>query len=120
MPGHKFVTDIFHCPRKDLQDMFHAYQIEAMFRNGGEPPAGSLSAANGVAILDLPPFSMPDVAERALLENTKPGGQAGAVQLAMPDPKTGSPLDPRTGERRMVWLVGARVPEAQGTPGWRR
>jgi hypothetical protein len=114
MPAYRFVTDIFHCPRTDLQDMFHAYQIEAMFRNGGNPPAGSLAAAQGLIILDLPPFSMPDVAERALLENVSPGGKAGAVQLAMPDPSTGSPLDPRTGERRMVWLVGARVPLPAG------
>ena len=108
MANYTFVTETFDCTKRDLPDMFEAYKLDLRFRNGGDAPAGTLAATTGLTINAVNTFTIRSVAEEAISVRAFPGGEALAVRLAQADPETGSAINHATGERRMVWLVGAK------------
>jgi hypothetical protein len=123
MPRYTFVTETFDCSKTDLPKKLEAHKLDLKFKNGGDAPAGTLAATNGLSINGVNTFAIRSAAEQAIAVRAFPGGEALAVRLAEPHPDTGSAIDHQTGERRMVWLVGAKcldVPLPQARTAFRR
>lgn len=109
---YKILYETFDCKKADLHARFQAHRQairQRAFEEGVKAMNGTLVGAPSVEIAQAPPFADREVAEKAIAAAARKGGDAIAVQLAEPDPVTGSRIDPQTGQRRLVWLVGALV-----------
>jgi hypothetical protein len=111
-PTPKFTCTTFACSGADLPAQFARRQIDIQDNGGRNHPEAGLVDAKGVKISNASVFA--EGAEEVALATLKaiavPGGPAVAVRIAQPDPETGCRINLNTGERRLVWLVGAKSP----------
>lgn len=100
----------------DLRSSFVSHQFtEKMKRmsgsgSGGRRSGPGIDAAKGLDINPVHIFADRQVAEAAIQAKAERGGKAIAVRIVQRDPETQMLIDPATGQRRTVWLVGATCP----------
>ena len=98
------------CSEEELRSAFAQYQFKAILEDESNARGSSLAAAKGLEINPVHTFADRQVAETLIQTNAKRGGPAVAVRLVQRDPQTQMLIVPETGERRVVWLVGANCP----------
>jgi hypothetical protein len=111
--NHKTIFEVFDCDKPEkLSREFIAFQIGEQLKSGGKPVPGTLAAANGIEIISTIEYGDAQVASDLIEMRAQPGGCALALRVSR-----GPGVDPRTGERRKVWPVGAKVanPDPRGT-----
>lgn len=104
--GHKTIFKVFDCDKPEkLSKQFIDFQIEQQLKAGGNPVPGTLAAAKGVEIKTVE-YGDLEVAATEIRKRAEPGGQALAIRVSV-----GPGIDPKTGELKKIWLVGANVPK---------
>lgn len=111
MKHYKAIFQTFpNCTEDELRTTFSKFQFNTILNNESAARGSSLASAKGIDINPVHTFADRRIAEGVIQQRAERGGCAIAVKLAERDPETGSVIDPATGERRMVWLVGANCP----------
>ena len=104
--SRKTVFGIFHCNTpEDLSTEFTDFRIKQQLKAGGNPVPGTLAAAEGLEIKTIE-YGDLEVAATEIRKRAEPGGQALAIRVSV-----GPGIDPKTGELKKIWLVGANVPK---------
>lgn len=101
--NYKTIFEVFECDKpEELSRKFIDYKIARQFKGGESAVRGTVAEANGILVSETE-YGDPEIAGDLIRLKAEPEGSALAVRV------TG--IDPRTGVRRKVWLVGAKVRE---------